>query len=158
MIKVLFVCLGNICRSPTAEGVFRSLVESAGLQDKIQTDSAGTSNAHAGNAPDERAQKIALERGYDLSSLRARQLVAEDLETFDYVLVMDKQNQADVEDLVTEFDQLEKIRLLLTFSTSATEEVPDPYYGDDSNFHQMIDLVELACKRLLVQIRKMHGL
>jgi len=101
MIKVLFVCLGNICRSPTAEGVFRSLVESAGLQDKIQTDSAGTSNAHAGNAPDERAQKIALERGYDLSSLRARQLVAEDLETFDYVLVMDKQNQADVEDLVT---------------------------------------------------------
>ncbi|WP_027849615.1 low molecular weight protein-tyrosine-phosphatase [Marinospirillum minutulum] len=158
MIKVLFVCLGNICRSPTAEGIFRTLVESANLQDKILIDSAGTSDAHVGKAPDERAQKIGLDRGYDISNLKARQLVAEDLDAFDYVLVMDKQNQADVEDLVMELEQLEKIRLLLSFNPSAIKEVPDPYYGGDTGFHQVIDLVESACKRLLIQIRKTHGL
>ncbi|GLR65299.1 low molecular weight protein-tyrosine-phosphatase [Marinospirillum insulare] len=157
MIKVLFVCLGNICRSPTAEGVFRTLVEAADLQDKIQIDSAGTSDAHVGKAPDERTQKVGLDRGYDLSALRARQFTAEDLDTFDYVLVMDKQNQADVEDLVMELEQLEKIRLLLSFNPSAIKEVPDPYYGGDTGFHQVVDLVESACKRLLIQIRKTHG-
>lgn len=157
MIKVLFVCLGNICRSPTAEGIFRTLVESADLQDKIQIDSAGTSNAHVGKAPDKRTQQVGLDRGYDLSSLKARQFVAEDLETFDYVLVMDKQNQADVEDLVTELEQLDKIRLLLSYNPSAIKEVPDPYYGGDTGFHQVVDLVESACKRLLIQIRKTHG-
>ncbi|NLW05435.1 MAG: low molecular weight phosphotyrosine protein phosphatase [Pseudomonadaceae bacterium] len=158
MIKVLFVCLGNICRSPTAEGVFRVLVEAADLQDKIQIDSAGTSAAHVGKAPDERTQKIGLDRGYDLSALRARQFVAEDLDTFDYVLVMDKQNQADVEDLVSELEQLDKIKLLLSFNPSTIKEVPDPYYGGETGFHQVVDLVESACKRLLIQIRKAHGL
>lgn len=158
MIKVLFVCLGNICRSPTAEGVFRTLVETANLQDKIQIDSAGTSNAHVGKAPDERTQKVGLDRGYDLSALRARQFIAEDLDTFDYILVMDKQNQADVEDWVTELEQLDKIRLLLSYNPSALVEVPDPYYGGDVGFHQVVDLVESACKRLLVQIRKKNAL
>lgn len=158
MIKVLFVCLGNICRSPTAEGVFRTLVESANLHDKIQIDSAGTSHIHVGKAPDERMQKTSLDRGYDLSSLKARQFIAEDLDTFDYILVMDKQNQADVEDFVTELEQLDKIRLLLSYNPSAIKEVPDPYYGGDTGFHQVVDLVESACKRLLIQIRKTHGL
>lgn len=158
MIKVLFVCLGNICRSPTAEGIFRTLVESANLHDKIQIDSAGTSNAHEGKAPDERTQKIGLDRGYDLSALRARQFVAKDLDTFDYVLVMDKQNQVDVEDLVSELEHLDKIKLLLSFNPSAIKEVPDPYYGGEIGFHQVVDLVESACKRLLIQIRKAHGL
>ena len=158
MVKVLFVCLGNICRSPTAEGVFRTLVEAADLQDKILIDSAGTSNMHIGKAPDERTQKIGLDRGYDLSDLRGRQFVAEDLDTFDYVLVMDKQNQADVEDLVSELEQLDKIKLLLSFNPSTIKEVPDPYYGGETGFHQVVDLVESACKRLLIQIRKAHGL
>ncbi len=158
MVKVLFVCLGNICRSPTAEGVFRTLVEAADLQDKILIDSAGTSNMHIGKAPDERTQKIGLDRGYDLSDLRGRQVTSTDLDEFDYILVMDKQNQADVEDLVTELEQLDKIKLLLSFNPSAISEVPDPYYGGETGFHQVVDLVESACKRLLIQIRKKHGL
>lgn len=158
MIKVLFVCLGNICRSPTAEGVFRSLVETANLQDKIQIDSAGTSNMHTGKAPDKRTQKIGLDRGYDLSDLSARQVTSADLDEFDYVLVMDKQNQADVEDLVTEPEQLDKIQLMLSYNPSTVSEVPDPYYGGESGFHQVVDLLESACKRLLIQIRKKHGL
>lgn len=156
-ISVLFVCLGNICRSPTAEGVFTHLVNAAGLQDRIEIDSAGTSDAHVGEAPDTRMQKAVLDRGYDLSALRARQVKPEDLDDFDYILPMDRQNQADVEDLVTELEQLDKIRLLLSYNPSAITEVPDPYYGGDAGFQQVIDLVESACKRLLVQIRKQHG-
>jgi len=157
-VSVLFVCLGNICRSPTAEGIFHFLVEEAGLSDKIRIDSAGTGDWHVGKAPDERMQAAAQSRGYDLSGLTARQIQPEDLDTFDYVLVMDKQNQADVEDLVTELEQMDKIRLLLSFNPSAITEVPDPYYGDESGFQQVIDLVESACKRLLVQLRKNHDL
>ncbi|WP_114417882.1 low molecular weight protein-tyrosine-phosphatase [Marinospirillum perlucidum] len=157
-VSVLFICLGNICRSPTADGVFRRLVEDAGLGDQIHVDSAGTGDWHVGKAPDERMQAVAMERGYDLSALKARQLQAEDLDNFDYLLVMDKQNQADVEDLVTELEQMDKIRLLLSFNPSAIKEVPDPYYGGDSGFYQVMDLVEGACKRLLVQLRKNHDL
>ncbi|WP_404419554.1 low molecular weight protein-tyrosine-phosphatase [Marinospirillum sp.] len=157
-VSVLFVCLGNICRSPTADGIFRYLVEEAGLSDKIRIDSAGTGDWHVGKAPDERMQAAALARGYDLSGLTARQIQPEDLDTFDYVLVMDKQNQADVEDLVSELEQMDKIRLLLSFNPSAITEVPDPYYGGESGFQQVIDLVESACKRLLVQLRKSHDL
>ncbi|SFX65422.1 low molecular weight protein-tyrosine-phosphatase [Marinospirillum alkaliphilum] len=157
-VSVLFVCLGNICRSPTAEGVFRSLVETAGLQDRIHIDSAGTGDWHVGKAPDARMQKAALDRGYDLSAQRARQVEAGDLDRFDYILPMDRQNQAALEDLVTELEQLDKIRLLLSYNPSAISEVPDPYYGGEAGFHQVIDLVESACKRLLIQIRKHHGL
>jgi protein-tyrosine phosphatase len=157
-VSVLFVCLGNICRSPTADGIFRYLVEEAGLSDKIRIDSAGTGDWHVGKAPDERMQAAALARGYDLSELTARQIQPEDLDTFDYVLVMDKQNQADVEDLVSELEQMDKIKLLLSFNPSAITEVPDPYYGGESGFQQVIDLVESACKRLLVQLRKSHDL
>lgn len=157
-VAVLFVCLGNICRSPTAEGIFTHLVKTAGLEEQIRIDSAGTSSTHAGEAPDARMQKAALDRGYDLSALKARQVQPEDLDEFDYILPMDRQNQADLEDLVTELEQLDKIRLLLSYNPSAIAEVPDPYYGGEAGFHQVIDLVESACKRLLVQIRKQHGL
>lgn len=157
-ISVLFVCLGNICRSPTAEGIFRDQVAQAGLSDKIHIDSAGTGDWHLGKAPDHRMQAAAATRGYDLSTLKARQIQPEDLEAFDYLLVMDKQNQADVEALATELEQIDKVRLLLSFNPSAISEVPDPYYGGESGFHQVIDLVESACKRLLVQLRKNHDL
>lgn len=155
-IRVLFVCLGNICRSPTAEGVFRSQVEAAGLQDKIEIDSAGTGDWHVGKAPDSRMQRAAWERGYDLSELRARQVKPEDLDRFDYILPMDRKNQVDLESLITELEQLDKIRLLLSYDPSAIREVPDPYYGGEAGFHQVIDLVESACRRLLIQIRREH--
>ncbi|SFC07431.1 protein-tyrosine phosphatase [Marinospirillum celere] len=157
-VSVLFVCLGNICRSPTAEGVFRQQVENAGLNDRLQIDSAGTGDWHVGKAPDKRMQAAALDRGYDLSALKARQIKTEDLDAFDYVLVMDEQNKTDVEALAAEMEHLDKIRLLLSYNPSAITEVPDPYYGGESGFHQVIDLVEEACKRLLVQLRKSHDL
>ena len=157
-VRVLFVCLGNICRSPTADAIFRQLVEQAGLSDRIEVDSAGTGDWHLGKAPDERMQAAALSRGYDLSALRARQIQPEDLDTFDLVLVMDEQNKADVEDLASELEHMDKIRLLLSYNPSAITEVPDPYYGGESGFHQVIDLVESACKRLLIQLRKQHAL
>ncbi len=157
-VSVLFVCLGNICRSPTAEGIFCDLVEKAGLADQLEIDSAGTGDWHVGKAPDERMQAAALSRGYDLSALRARQIQPQDLDSFDYILVMDEQNKVDVEDLASEMEHLDKIRLLLSYNPSAITEVPDPYYGGESGFHQVIDLVESACKRLLVQLRKAHDL
>lgn len=157
-VSVLFVCLGNICRSPTAEGIFCALVGKAGLADQLVIDSAGTGDWHVGKAPDERMQAAALSRGYDLSALRARQIQPQDLDSFDYILVMDEQNKVDVEDLASEMEHLDKIRLLLSYNPSAITEVPDPYYGGESGFHQVIDLVESACKRLLVQLRKAHDL
>lgn len=157
-IRVLFVCLGNICRSPTAEGVFRAQVEAAGLQERIEIDSAGTGDWHVGKAPDRRMQRAARERGYDLSELRARQVKPEDLDHFDYILPMDRKNQVDLESLITALEQLDKIRLLLSYNPSAIREVPDPYYGGEAGFHQVIDLVEAACRRLLIQIRKQHDL
>ncbi|MDR9426455.1 MAG: low molecular weight protein-tyrosine-phosphatase, partial [Marinobacter sp.] len=98
-VRVLFVCLGNICRSPSAEGVFRSLVEEAGLSDRIHIDSCGTGSWHIGKSPDSRAMEAARKRGIDISDLRARQIIEADLDGFDYVLVMDRQNLADVKDL-----------------------------------------------------------
>lgn len=157
-VAVLFVCLGNICRSPTADAIFRDLVKAAGLSEQIQVDSAGTGDWHVGKAPDQRMQAAALSRGYDLSGLRARQIQPEDLDAFDYVLVMDEQNKTDVEDLASELEHMDKIRLLLSYNPSAISEVPDPYYGGESGFHQVIDLVESACKRLLIQLRKTHDL
>lgn len=158
MVKVLFVCMGNICRSPTAEGVFRQLVNQAGLSDQIHIDSAGTHAYHVGEPPDRRAQAAARNRNIDLSSQRARKVHDEDFEQFDYVLAMDNSNYAELE-FISELDQQHKLRLFLDFADNTdTREVPDPYYGGDRGFEHVLDLVEAASQGLLADIRNKHGI
>lgn len=155
-VKVLFVCLGNICRSPSAEGVFRQLVGQAGLADRIHTDSCGTGNWHVGKAPDARALAAARQRGIDISDLRARQITERDLDRYDYVLVMDRQNLADVKDLWHQNGGTEPV-LFLSFGTSSHKEVPDPYYGGEEGFEQVLDLIQDAGEGLLNDIRERIG-
>lgn len=152
-VHVLFVCLGNICRSPSAEGVFRHIVRNAGLEDRIHIDSCGTGDWHVGNAPDDRARQKALQRGIDISGLRARQFRASDLERFDYVLVMDRQNLADVRDVWRQNGGTEP-ELFLSYGRSEHDEVPDPYYGGDKGFETVLDLIEDASEGLLDAIRR----
>lgn len=153
MKRVLFVCLGNICRSPTAHGVFRHLVEQQGLAHLIEIDSAGTAAYHVGNAPDHRSAAAALQRGYDLSDLRARQAISADFEHYDYILAMDGQNLKDLQDICPANYQ-GHLGLFLSFVDDSTRDVPDPYYGGASGFDQVLDLVERASDALLQQIRK----
>ena len=153
-VAVLFVCLGNICRSPTAEGVFRKLVEAQGLADRIQIDSAGTSDWHIGQPPDRRAIEAARVRGIDLRGLRGRQASAADFEQFDYIIAMDHENYANLAYLAGP-DQQHKLHLLLDFAKDVSEvEVPDPYYG--GGFPQVFDLIENASRGLLAHIRANH--
>lgn len=155
MIRVLFVCLGNICRSPTAHGVFRQMVENAGLADQVLVDSAGTAAWHIGKSPDQRSARHAALRGYDLSTLRARQAVADDFYQFDYVLAMDKENLLNLQQICPADAPVEPRLLLADFAQSFNQlEVPDPYYGGDAGFEQVLDLVEDACQGLLADIRK----
>lgn len=149
-ISVLFVCLGNICRSPTAHGVFETMVLQAGLQDRIHIDSCGTGDWHIGHSPDERSASTALTRGYDLSHLRSRQIHSSDFQRFDYILVMDNKNLSDVKALCPA-DYAGQIELFLNYANnySSTVEVPDPYYGGASGFDHVIDLVEDASQSLL---------
>ena len=149
-VSVLFVCLGNICRSPTAHGVFEQMVSEAGLQQYITVDSCGTGDWHIGHSPDKRSASAALSRGYDLSHLRSRQINANDFNQFDYILVMDQQNLIDVQAMCPS-DFTGKLGLFLDYANnfSATKEVPDPYYGGLSGFDDVIDLVEDASKTLL---------
>ncbi|WP_019605111.1 low molecular weight protein-tyrosine-phosphatase [Teredinibacter turnerae] len=153
-VKVLFVCLGNICRSPTAEGVFRKKVLDAGLQEHIEIDSAGTSGWHIGEPPDKRAIAAAKGRGYDLATLRGRQLVGDDFRIFDYILVMDRENLANSKAIApSEFSGC--LSLLLGFSSqSRYSEVPDPYYGGDQGFDTVLDLIEDSCDGLLKDIER----
>ncbi len=147
------VCMGNICRSPTAEGVFRHRVRQAGLDDVIQIDSAGTHDYHVGNPPDRRALQAARERGYDLSGLRGRQVSRSDFERFDYVLAMDGENMVNLERICPP-DQRHKLSLFLDFSTHhAGRHVPDPYYGGQQGFDRVLDMVEDAADGLLAHIR-----
>lgn len=149
-VSVVFVCLGNICRSPTAEGVFRSLVESCRLEEFIHIDSAGTSNWHVGESPDPRATEAARARGIDLSGLRGRQASANDFSQFDYVIAMDDDNYANLSRLATP-DQQHKLHLFLDFASGVPErEVPDPYYG--GGFPHVFDLIENASEGLLNHI------
>ncbi len=147
-ISVLFVCMGNICRSPTAEGVFRHLVAERGLMDRIDVDSAGTHAYHVGEPPDRRAQAAAAQRGVLLADIRARRFGMADFERFDFVLAMDRDNlnllseQADA-------SQRRKLHLFLDFSSGAESEVPDPYYGGATGFERVLDLVEDASRGLL---------
>jgi protein-tyrosine phosphatase len=150
--SVLFVCLGNICRSPTAHGVFQELVRAANLQDQVEIDSAGTGNWHAGESPDPRALAAASARGYDLSGIRARSVGAADFSRFDYVLAMDEQNLARLQDMAPP-DYHGHLGLFLDYhSHPLLTEVPDPYLGGKAGFDQVLDLVEEASRGLLKAI------
>ena len=151
-VKVLFVCMGNICRSPTAEGVFKALVEAEGLQNRIHVDSAGTHGYHVGAPPDARAQATAHARGVDLSGLRARRFEAQDFADFDYLLAMDRGNRADMLAIRPD-DARAALHLMLEFAPDLNaSEVPDPYYGDEG-FDRVYDMIENASRGLLDHIR-----
>lgn len=153
MVKVLFVCMGNICRSPTAHGVFRELVRREGLERQVRVDSAGTHAYHVGNPPDQRAQATAEQRGVQLSDLRARQVKPKDFEKFDYVIAMDQDNLAALQAMCPPGLE-ERVRLFLDFAPQRPErEVPDPYYGGRQGFEHVFDLVEEAAQGLLNEIR-----
>ncbi len=153
MPSVLFICMGNICRSPTAEGVFRAQVEAAGLGDQFEIDSAGTHGYHVGAPPDERSQEHARRRGYELGGLRARQLVAADFERFDLLLAMDEENLARAARLATPA-QRERLQLFMQYAPGLGRAVPDPYYGGPEGFEQVLDLVEAASAGLLEALRR----
>lgn len=153
-MKVLFVCMGNICRSPTAEGVFRHLLKRHGLENKVEVDSAGTHGYHVGESPDLRTQRAALERGYDLSQIRARRVAPQDLEYFDLILAMDKSNLDNLRRMAPP-DKQDRIKLLMDYSENFDdEEVPDPFYGLGYDFDLVIDMVEDAAKGLAKALKK----
>ena len=155
--SVLFVCMGNICRSPTAHGVFRHKLIDQGLANQVIVDSAGTHNYHPNSPPDERSQVHAAQRGYDLSDLRARQIQAEDFERHDLVLVMDWDNLALVQEMCPHPYQT-KVRRLTEFCLlHDSAVVPDPYYGGAKGFDQVLDLVEDACDGLIRHARRILG-
>lgn len=155
-IKVLFVCMGNICRSPTAEGVFRQLLNDRSLHDCFEVDSAGTHAYHIGEAPDLRSQRAAKERGIDLGHLRARKVTYGDFEDFDYILAMDDENFAILHDACPA-QHRHKLSLFLEFAPQlSTREVPDPYYGGSNGFEKVLDLVEAASEGFLDNL-KQHG-
>ena len=151
------VCMGNICRSPTAHGVLEKMVADAGLAHHVTVDSAGTHGYHVGEPPDERAQQHAARRGYDLSAQRARHLVAQDFERFDLVLVMDAANESHARALCPP-GQHHRLRRLTDFCTTVpAREVPDPYYGGAAGFEQGLDIVEDACRGLLTTLAPHNG-
>ncbi|WP_200821351.1 low molecular weight protein-tyrosine-phosphatase [Oceanicoccus sp. KOV_DT_Chl] len=156
-INVLFVCLGNICRSPTAHGVFQQHIRASKLEHVISVDSAGTGDWHVGKAPDQRSVKAAATRGYDLSALRARQVCAQDFYDFDYILAMDNSNLSDLQTLQPN-DSRASLSLLLSYGDVAVAEVPDPYYGAGDGFQTVLDLIEQASSALLQQIINDHQL
>lgn len=150
--RVLFVCLGNICRSPTAHGVFQHMVDQRGWQDKIKVDSAGTSDWHIGHPPDKRTVQAASQRGYDLSTLKARQACRSDFHTYNYILAMDQNNLRELQRLCPE-NYTGHLSLFLHFSSQELyEEIPDPYYGGARGFETVLDLVENASQGLLEHI------
>ena len=154
MVCVLFVCMGNICRSPLAQGVFEDMLRRDGLEDEVFVDSAGTGHWHVGEPPDERAQRSASLRGLDLSSQRARRITPEDCQNFDYILTMDEENYQTVAALC---QGSAVVRPFLDFATDLPErEVPDPYYGGPDGFERVLDLVEEASEGLLEDIRERH--
>src|ERR687885_1007325 len=156
MIRILFVCMGNICRSPIAQGIFEDLVRREGLEGEISVDSAGTHSYHVGTPPDERAQRSARRRGLDLGSQRARRIRPEDCEEFDYVLTMDEENYRAVAALCQGGSA--EVRPFLDYAPGRAEtEVPDPFYGESlEGFEYVLDLVEEAAEGLLEEIKEKH--
>lgn len=152
--RVLLVCMGNICRSPTAEGVLRHFININGLGDKVEVDSAGTHGYHVGEAPDQRTQRAASARGYNLSQLRARKVARQDLDYFDLILAMDKSNLDNLQRMAMP-EQQDKIKLFMDFARNFDDdEVPDPYYGLGHGFDLVLDMVEDASQGLVEDIRK----
>ena len=154
-VRLLFVCLGNICRSPTAEGTMRAITLEAGAEDRVALDSAGTGSWHVGSAPDERATAAAARRGIPLEGA-ARRVRAEDFEDFDLILAMDSSNLADLQALAPGEEQRAKVRLLREFDPGAERgedlDVPDPYYGAGDGFERVLDMVDASCRGLFAQI------
>jgi protein-tyrosine phosphatase len=154
-VSVLFVCLGNICRSPTAHAVFQSLVDQSGLAGIVDVDSAGTGDWHLGHAPDKRSTEVAAMAGYDMSALRSRLVNSDDFYRFNYIIAMDAKNLNDLKKM-TPTDFTGNLSLLLAFSTqgrfSSVHEVPDPYYGDGDGFPLVLDMVVNSCAGLLEHI------
>jgi len=146
--SVLFVCMGNICRSPTAEGVFRHHVNKRGLGDRIVADSAGTHAYHVGEPPDRRAIAAAERRGISLAEIHARRVSDRDFEEFDYIIAMDEDNQRRLIDQAPE-EHRSKVQLFLSFASVGEIEVPDPYYGGAAGFERVLDLIEEASRGLL---------
>jgi len=147
-VSVLFVCMGNICRSPTAEGVFRHFVNEAGLNEEITVDSAGTHAYHVGEPPDRRAMAAAERRGVSLVGLKARRVTDDDFERFDHIIAMDEDNLIRLQEQSTD-KYRDKISLFLSFAVDTETEVPDPYYGGGAGFERVLDLVEKASRGLL---------
>jgi protein-tyrosine phosphatase len=154
-VRILFVCMGNICRSPTAEGVLRAMVREAGLSDRVEIDSAGTGGWHAGSPPDERSAAAALRRGITLEGA-ARQVTPDDLRAFDLVLAMDSENLCALRAIAPP-DVEDRIRLLREYDPEAVAtgdlDVPDPYYGGTRGFDDVLDHVEAACRGLVAELR-----
>lgn len=156
-VKVMFVCMGNICRSPTAHGLFQQLVDEQGLGNSILVESSGTHSYHVGNPPDGRSQAIASQRGVDLSSLRARRFISNDFIEFDYLIGMDNGNIADMRAIRPD-NASGRLQLMLEYSSRYSEkEVPDPYFGDDG-FERVFDLIDDSARGLLAHIRAEHSL
>ena len=156
MMHILVVCTANICRSPTAEGVFRGLVERQGLSDSITVDSAGTGAYHVGEGPDSRAKAAARQRGFDLGGLRARKATAADFRAFDYVLAMDRQNHQNLAAICPPGEE-HRLHMMMDFAPGlGRREVPDPYYGGSGGFDLVLDLIEAAGQGLIKHIRANH--
>ncbi len=154
--RILFVCMGNVCRSPTAEAVFRRQVEVAGLAPAVQCASAGTHDFHVGSSPDGRARAAALKRGYDLSRLRGRHVSDEDFERYDLILAMDQHNMSFLKQRCPPHRQ-ERLKLLMEFARChKAPEVPDPYYGNAQAFELVLDMVEDACSALVDHVRSIR--
>lgn len=151
-MRVLFVCLGNICRSPTAEGVLRHKLIDAGLADRVEVASAGTSDWHVGKAPDSRSLRAAKLRGYDMSAQRAQQAKAADFNTYDLILAMDHSNLRDLK-AIAPVNAKAELDLFLSRYGGVKDEVPDPYYDGEHGFEEVLDLVEHACDRLIVELK-----
>lgn len=153
-LRILVVCLGNICRSPMAHGVLARKLEEAGLADRVQVDSAGTSDYQQGKGPDSRSRMVAASRGYDLSRMRARQMEPVDFRLHDLILAADRTNLADLQEMAPDPGEARKVRLFLEYAGAAGDDIPDPYQGEWSDFVRALDLIEAGADGLVAAIRR----